>query len=674
MTAVADDEMTELLDADFPRVDLVGKGANGIPRFLIAKQAADSRGLVPPDLVRELIGKQSEPESGRERVEMPSGVTLTGSPADIAAFIHKAAQRAAEPDDVAKAKLSSAELNDLPDSAFAYIEPGGKKDGEGKTTPRSLRHFAIHDKSHADNAAARIAQGAKFGDKAKPKVEAAQRKFGEKVSKEAGVTAGTVTKDAMGPELDDGIDGMDPTVPLAAPEDDAPGDPADPGSPAWEAIDAATARKWTSIAVRLKNALCILSERELLEAASADPDDAENAWDLQDAQCALDYVIDVLAGFAVSEQAEADLCGEAMEAIGKALAGFDPAPIGVIEGMSAIRKAGRVLSTANETLIREAAANLNSVLSSLPKAPVTDDGQPVAKSKETTVDATQTPAAAAKDAATVAKETASAGTQTAGTGESSPGDVTGREVLKAALLGIYDQSGTLTGVADPAAVLQRVAKADDGSDAKTTMQAVFDENGNLVGIVDPADITPVAGAGGKPDADDGDGSDAADSADMTPQPPADAGTPADAVAGDGTVAKASPESGQAAVPDAQDVLKSVTEAIRAAFETQSASSEETVAKQAAVIAELTGNIEVLKARVEEIAETPAAPKVFTNGQVPPQHQLRGQDQGAARQVDVAKAAEMRARFRDADPVEQNRLADEMQQAAIGHLAVLHGRG
>jgi hypothetical protein len=82
-------------------------------------------------------------------------------------------------DEAAKAKLSTADINDLPDSAFAYIEPGGTKDANGKTTPRSKRHFPVHDKAHADNAAARIAQGAEFGDKAKAKVEAAQRKFGE---------------------------------------------------------------------------------------------------------------------------------------------------------------------------------------------------------------------------------------------------------------------------------------------------------------------------------------------------------------------------------------------------------------------------------------------------------------------------------------------------------------
>jgi hypothetical protein len=32
-------------------------------------------------------------------------------------------------------------VNDLPDSSFAYIEPGGSKDAVGKTIPRSLRHL-----------------------------------------------------------------------------------------------------------------------------------------------------------------------------------------------------------------------------------------------------------------------------------------------------------------------------------------------------------------------------------------------------------------------------------------------------------------------------------------------------------------------------------------------------
>lgn len=76
-----------------------------------------------------------------------------------------------------RAVLSSADKNDLPDSAFAYIEPGGEKDADGKTTPRKLRHFPIHDKAHAADALSRAPQS-EFGDKALPKIKAAAKKFG----------------------------------------------------------------------------------------------------------------------------------------------------------------------------------------------------------------------------------------------------------------------------------------------------------------------------------------------------------------------------------------------------------------------------------------------------------------------------------------------------------------
>lgn len=63
-----------------------------------------------------------------------------------------------------KAVWTTAYVNALPDSAFLYIEPGGEKDSEGKTTPRSLRHFPYKDASgavdlpHLRNALARIPQ------------------------------------------------------------------------------------------------------------------------------------------------------------------------------------------------------------------------------------------------------------------------------------------------------------------------------------------------------------------------------------------------------------------------------------------------------------------------------------------------------------------------------------
>jgi HK97 family phage prohead protease len=63
-----------------------------------------------------------------------------------------------------KAVWSRAKINDLPDSAFFYIESGGEKDEEGKTTPRSLRHFPYKDADgtvdlpHLRNAIGRIPQ------------------------------------------------------------------------------------------------------------------------------------------------------------------------------------------------------------------------------------------------------------------------------------------------------------------------------------------------------------------------------------------------------------------------------------------------------------------------------------------------------------------------------------
>ena len=63
-----------------------------------------------------------------------------------------------------RATWTGAYINTLPDSSFLYVEPGGSKDGEGKTTPRSLRHFPYKDASgkvdlpHLRNALARIPQ------------------------------------------------------------------------------------------------------------------------------------------------------------------------------------------------------------------------------------------------------------------------------------------------------------------------------------------------------------------------------------------------------------------------------------------------------------------------------------------------------------------------------------
>src|SRR5215467_13231264 len=79
------------------------------------------------------------------------------------------------------AQMTAQSINDLPDSAFAFIESGGSKDSSGKTVPRSLRHFPIHDAAHVRNALSRAPQSP-FGAKALPKIRAAAKKFGVQVS------------------------------------------------------------------------------------------------------------------------------------------------------------------------------------------------------------------------------------------------------------------------------------------------------------------------------------------------------------------------------------------------------------------------------------------------------------------------------------------------------------
>jgi len=92
-----------------------------------------------------------------------------------------------------EAEWTAAFINDLPDSSFAYIEPGGTKDGEGKTTPRSLRHLPYKDGSgkvdapHVRNALSRLPQtniSAAAEETARRKLMAAASAAGVKAASE----------------------------------------------------------------------------------------------------------------------------------------------------------------------------------------------------------------------------------------------------------------------------------------------------------------------------------------------------------------------------------------------------------------------------------------------------------------------------------------------------------
>ncbi|MGR3875804.1 hypothetical protein ACUXZZ_45545 (plasmid) [Streptomyces graminifolii] len=413
---------------------------------------------------------------------------------------------------------------------------------------------------------------------------------------------------------------LDPTKILAEPEGSAPGSPDVPGSPAWEAVDAATARKWTAILSRAKTALGVMVERELLEPTDGDPDDFNSVMDLGDAACAIDYAISLLAPFAVGEQAEVDSV-EALEAIGKAALDGLSGPLEVVESLGQVRKAGRSLSASNERAIREAVESLQKVLASLPAAPeTTESGQPVAK-KESNMPETGTPE---------------------------------------------------TTVDTTAVAPEAVAKAD--GEGKAPMVAVYDAKGKLVGIVDPTEITPISGADATDETEPEAPAAAAD--DLEPAPAAAVGVPAEDVAkgapADDTTVAPGDDVTKTTPGTEPDVSKSsdLAELVKGMLDEHSATQTELITKQSAAIVELAGLVETLKGQVQTLEEQPATPSVFANGAQP---MLRGQDRGAP-PVDVAKARELRDTLHNGTAREQNAAAIEMQKGAIAELARIHNGG
>lgn len=81
-----------------------------------------------------------------------------------------------------KAVWDSSYISNLPDSAFAYIEPGATKDASGRSE-RTKRHFPIkdstgkYDRAHVINAEQRASQSP-FGPKAMPKIKAGLSSLG----------------------------------------------------------------------------------------------------------------------------------------------------------------------------------------------------------------------------------------------------------------------------------------------------------------------------------------------------------------------------------------------------------------------------------------------------------------------------------------------------------------
>lgn len=388
-------EPTELVELDVEKVSGVEAPASGTT-FLVLKASADGDDTQECSTCK---GKGTILEGNRKCPDCKG----SGQVAKEILEGDRHGEITGEHRELAKAKLSSAELNDLPDSAFAHIEPGGTKDSEGKTTPRSKRHFAIHDKAHADNAAARIAQGAEFGDKALPKVKAAQAKFGEDNASKGQVQdalQGTATPERAGYDPSTGQSSLAGPVTAGAqqlpeprsagggastytmPAEDkqdltktagphvalavsslvdaveklaeirelsaratkagmtltppSPDESEQPGNMPWESYDSATLAQVAHTLASCDAAISAIIERERAEADQVDPDDYENAWDLQDAQSAMDCALGIVARLSFTEAAEADNAD--------------------------VAKAGRRLSGKTESVLRAARDHLTSVI------------------------------------------------------------------------------------------------------------------------------------------------------------------------------------------------------------------------------------------------------------------------------------------------------------------------
>ena len=301
---MADITITELEELTPTALHLVKAGANGF-RPLAAKAEADAKCATCNGTGKILAGNRKCPDCAGTASPVAVEKALACA-CDACAWLTTLQKALAEGDDaeIAKAELSGKTINDLPDSAFAYIESGGTKDADGKTTPRRLRHFPVHDEAHARNALAQ-APKSPFGDKAMPKIKAACHKFGIEISAEKG--DGIVLKVQDGGAIVSALNQAGSSGPY-------------PGSAEWEAQDAQILIDAGTLIAQAGQKLQLSLDREQTEVAvGGKPHDVEDVFDLEDALSALDAVLGITARMAFTEQAEGQAAG--MSKAGRRLSG-----------------------------------------------------------------------------------------------------------------------------------------------------------------------------------------------------------------------------------------------------------------------------------------------------------------------------------------------------------------
>ena len=163
------------------------------------EKGADGKWHLKAGKSQQKIGGDSMPED-EETKQKEGGEQVNASP---------------DKDELKNAALkevwTAAEVNDLPDSAFLWIQPGGEKDEEGKTTPRALRHFPVMNQAgkldlpHCRNAIARIPQSNAPGltPEKKAALQEKARRLLEAANEAAGKSAGESAK--MASPVDDSL-------------------------------------------------------------------------------------------------------------------------------------------------------------------------------------------------------------------------------------------------------------------------------------------------------------------------------------------------------------------------------------------------------------------------------------------------------------------------------------
>jgi len=119
----------------------------------IIKQLKEAKGLAPPNPQASAEGSETEDKMKMDKEEIVK-IVVESVKEQLAKYDLK----------IKEAEWDTEYINNLPDDAFAYIESGGEKDEQGKTTPRNLRHFPYKNAqgnlspNHVRNGLARLGQ------------------------------------------------------------------------------------------------------------------------------------------------------------------------------------------------------------------------------------------------------------------------------------------------------------------------------------------------------------------------------------------------------------------------------------------------------------------------------------------------------------------------------------